>query len=283
MENSYTLLDCGNFRKLEQVGPYRFVRPSPQAVWEPSLDPSKWKDIDAEFIRKSDGKGFWKTFNDDLPDDWSIELEGITLRMSRTNFGHLGLFVEQKDNWSEFIDIISKRAKPNSEYRVLNLFAYTGGASVACAKAGAQVTHVDASKTSNQWAGANTEINNLQGNVRWITEDVKAFVAREIRRGNKYEGIILDPPSFGRGVKGQVWKIEEDMTPLLSNLKQLFSDNFHFISLSSHSQGYTPIALKNLLMNLCNDLPGEYSEREMIVNFKDKSLPAGATCLFQKN
>lgn len=279
MDYTYALLDSGDFKKLEQVGPVRLVRPSPGAVWAPSLSQKVWTDVDAEFIRKSDGKGYWKVHNRKIPEQWQVKVENIILKMMRTNFGHLGMFVEQSDNWAEFEKLIKNRKAV--EYKVLNLFAYTGGASIACAKSGALVTHVDASKTSNLWAGENAELNNVNDKIRFITEDVKAFIAREIRRENKYQAIILDPPSFGRGVKGQVWKIEEDMIPLLSNLKELMSNDFHFISLSSHSPGYTPISLKNLLSQICDKLSGTYREREMIVPFENGQLPAGTTCIFE--
>lgn len=281
MSDTYKLLDCGNFQKLEQVGPFRFVRPSPGAVWAPTLSQSEWKDVDATFIRKSDGKGFWKFQNKNLPEKWQISLNGVELEMQKTSFGHLGVFVEQSDNWVEFREMIQPQAKQNSDYKVLNLFAYTGGASIAAALGGAQVTHVDASKTSNSWARKNAELNGLADHpMRWLTDDVKAFIDREVRRENKYQGIILDPPTYGRGSKNQVWKIESDMVPLLKNLQKLMADDFHFISLSSHSPGYTPIALKNLLSIICPEKSGIYTCREMTIPYPHGELPSGATCLF---
>tara|TARA_B100000749_G_scaffold280455_1_gene276663 strand:- start:102511 stop:103350 length:840 start_codon:yes stop_codon:yes gene_type:complete len=276
----YEIIDCGDFEKLERIGSFRLRRPSPQAVWSRSLDRSEWKNHQAEFIRKSDGKGDWRNVSSDLPEDWDIDHFGVKMRMRRTGFGHIGAFFEQGPNWVEFRELCMNRGS-NTPYRVLNLFAYTGGASIACAQSGAEVVHLDASKTSVQWAKENSELNELgDAPIRYIVDDVKSFVEREVRRENKYEAIILDPPSFGRGTKKQVWKIEDDMVPLLENLKLLKSENFHFISLSSHSQGYTPLALENLLKSFA---PGETSSKEMTVPFNNGHLPAGATaCLVSK-
>ncbi len=282
MSNTYKLLDCGNFNKLEQVGPYLFVRPSPGAVWPPLLPKNQWDKADATFTRKSDGKGFWTLKNNNIPESWITNFDGIKLNVKKTNFGHLGFFAEQSKNWSYFQKIIKPEVPQRSTYQVLNLFAYTGAASISCALSGAQVTHLDASKTSNVWAKQNAELNNLsESSVRWLTDDVNRFIEREKRRGNKYQAIILDPPSFGRGAKGQVWKIEAHMIPLLNNLQALMSDDFHFISLSSHSAGYTPLSLKNLLSHICHKKTGTYEEREMTIPFNDQHLPSGATCIFK--
>jgi 23S rRNA (cytosine1962-C5)-methyltransferase len=279
----YKLLDSGNFQKLEQVGPFKVVRPSPQAVWKPDQSLSEWmSQCDAHFERYSDGKGEWKVKNKKIESPFTVDFNDIQMIMKLTSFGHLGVFVEQIPQWLKIQNIVKKALKTQENFKILNLFAYTGGATVSALKAGAEVVHLDASKTSVAWAKENAERSNLAGKpVRWMVDDVQKFVQKEVRRGSKYHGILLDPPSFGRGANNEVWKIEEHLIPLLDGIKQLMDDKFSFIQLSSHSQGYTPLALKNLLQQVCDKHKGEYVAEELVVLDKtEKALPSGAHCFF---
>jgi 23S rRNA (cytosine1962-C5)-methyltransferase len=278
----YKLIDSGNFQKLESVGPYRFVRPSPQAVWKPRLSGAEWQRVDAAFKRFSGGDGKWEIHNKNLPKKWTIEQGPVKLNIALTDFGHLGIFPEQDYNWSILHDLIAKQKKPG-DVQVLNLFAYTGGSSLACAQGGAKVVHLDASKTSVQWAKDNAEASSLKdAPIRWITDDVQKFVDREVRRGNKYQGIILDPPSFGRGTNNEVWQIEDHLVPLMAQLQKLWSDDLLFVLLSSHSQGYTPLALKNLLLDVISGPKDAFTAQEMVIpeQESDRYLPSGASCLY---
>ena len=281
---TYTLLDSGNFQKLEQVGSARIVRPAAQAVWRPSLPEGEWRGADAIFTRFSGGDGRWERRNRKVPESWSIAMPGSgTFVIKLTDFGHLGIFPEQQSNWQTLRDLVAKRRAAGHECNVLNLFAYTGGSTLACAAGGANVVHLDASKTSVAWARENAEASGLGDKpVRWITDDVQKFVSRELRRGSRYHGIILDPPSYGRGPKGEAWKIEEMLPPLLDELKQLIAPDFSFVLLSSHSTGYTPLALKNLLSDFATGKSSQFSAEEMIVTDQSgRALPSGASCLLQ--
>ena len=283
MSQTYALLDSGNFQKLEQVGPYRLVRPSPQAVWLPRLAPSVWDKVDARFERLSGGDGKWTILNRKLQDSWVISYGGLKLRMELTDFGHLGLFAEQNFNWDRIRKLCQARSQLGQETQVLNLFAYTGGATLAAAQGGAKVAHVDASKTSVNWARQNAGLNaSKEHQIRWLIDDVQKFTSREIRRDRLYHGIILDPPSFGRGAKAEVWKIEEHLISLLESLKLLLAPDFKFILLSSHSNGYTPVAMRNLLLPITEGHEGQFIEEEMLVREvdSDRCLPSGAHCWF---
>jgi len=273
--NTYQVIDSGNFQKLEQVGPYKLVRPAPGAVWSPQQSQSLWKEIDAKFERFSDGNGKWQVFNKSMPTEWNITYGGSELHIQRTSFGHLGLFPEQAQNWQ----IIRELSTSDREFKVLNLFAYTGGSSLAAAQAGALVTHLDASKPSVDWAKNNARLNHLDDKIRWIVDDAQKFIERESRRDNKYDAVILDPPSFGRGSKNQVWKIEEHLIPFLRNIKKILTPNFKYILLSSHSQGYTPFALNNILRDIFG-AKYEFRESEMtVVDENEFPIPSGA-CSF---
>ncbi len=280
MNDKYRLIDSGNFEKLEQIGPYRFVRPSPQAVWRPKLGQDEWQNIDARFNRYSGGDGKWVLHNKELPESWQIKLEDIALSLKRTEFGHLGVFAEQAANWQR----IRQLAKPGLD--IINLFAYTGGSTLAAALGGANVVHLDASKTSVAWARENAALNHLdQHPIRWIVDDARKFIAREVKRGRKYHGIILDPPSFGRGSKNEVWKIEEHLPLLLDDIRQILHEDFRFILLSSHSPGYTPLAMKNNLQEVVLDIRGDYLLEEMVIpeQLGGRVLPSGASVFFIRN
>jgi len=292
--DSYQLIDSGNFQKLEQVGPYRFVRPAAQAVWRPRLSAQEWKRVDATFTRFSGGDGKWQVLNPNMPATWQIKSGPVAFQIKMTDFGHLGIFPEQDTNWLRLHKLvkhqIQKQANENPgktpEFSVLNLFAYTGGSTLACATAGAKVVHVDASKTSVAWARNNAEISGHSAlPIRWIIEDVKKFVGREVKRGSKYHGIILDPPSYGRGPSGEAWQIETDLFDHLTNLKQILADDFSFILLSAHSTGYTPMALTNLVESVADLKTGTVIAEEMVIKEVESSrlLPSGACCFFSRN
>ena len=219
---SYALLDSGDGRKLERFGDVTLERPAPTALWHKS---QKWKP-DASFEEKE-----WKLFKK-IPASWTVTIEGITFRLKRTDFGHLGLFPEQAEQW--------KWLQKNGTGRILNLFAYSGGSTLACP---GEVTHLDAARGMVDWANENAKLNKRE-NIRWIVEDVRKFVKREVKRGAKYDGIILDPPTFGRGKSLEVFKIEKDLVPLLDAFLEFDPS---FVLLSCHTPGYTPIVLSNLL------------------------------------
>ncbi len=285
MSSGYQILDCGDFHKLEKVGDVRLHRPAASAVWPANLDKGEWKNYDAKFERDRGGEGDWTIKNKSIPDHWDIAIDDLKFRIRLTGFGHLGIFPEQMKNWQIMQKIIKQRTSKNSseDFKVLNLFAYTGGSTLACANAGAEVVHVDASKTSVSWARENAELSGLADKtIRWIVDDVQDFVAREIRRGNKYQGIILDPPSYGRGPKKQIWKIEQHLNPLLKSLSELMADDFCFWLLSSHSQGYTPVAHENQLRcYISKDRKGKYISEEMLLeSIQGQFLPSGSSSLW---
>lgn len=278
----YQLLDSGNFRRLDKLGPYRLIRPSAQAVWSPLAQASEWKKADAEFIRGKHGDGSWKIYNKSLPSEWTINLaDSLKMVIRLTDFGHLGVFPEHHQN-NHLNASITKRTKTGQSFKLLNLFAYTGAVSLAAASLGAEVVHVDASKTSVSWARENANLYPDQLKIRWIVEDVKKFVSREVRRKSKYHGIVLDPPSFGRGTKGEVWKIEEDLVPLLQQLQELQDEHFSFMQLSAHSPGFTPLALHNLLKPVCPKRGSiHYSEMSVTAKTGGLELPSGACAVFK--
>lgn len=260
MSDSYKLIDSGNEKKLEQFGPYRLVRPAAPAIWRPRLPDEEWDNADGVFTRQ--GKSRWKRpFNK----EWNVEISGVLFKLAATDFGHIGVFPEHQEiwNWS------APRIKPGD--RVLNLFAYSGGATLACAKKGAEVCHVDASKGMVDWARENASLNGLdKAPVRWIVDDVMKFVKREVKRGRQYEGIILDPPTFGRGSQGQVFKIEKDL-PVLLDLLSCF--NPRFVALSCHTPGFTPLILERLMQDSFSN--GRYEHGEMLLKGPEAILSNG--------
>lgn len=242
-QTDYALLDSGGGRKLEQFGPFRLVRPCAPAIWEPVLDREEWEKADAVFTRDEGSPGAGGA---GLPESWETRIGGLVFKTSLTGFGHLGVFPEHLTIWRRTGEIA--RAGGREELNILNLFAYTGGATLALAGPGRRICHVDASRPAVAWARQNARLNRLEDfPVRWIVDDVKKFAGREIKRGVRYDGIILDPPSFGRGNKGQVFKIEQDLPPLLGTLAALLSDRPLFVCLSAHTPGLTGQVLENLL------------------------------------
>lgn len=237
----YELIDCGDGEKLERFGPYILARPAPQAVWKKELPASVWNQCSARFSREQ-GTG-WEFFAT-IPETWEIEFHGLRLELSLTDFGHVGLFPEHAALWSWMEEEVTRSHEP----QILHLFAYTGAGSLALAKKGAKVCHVDASKKSVAWARRNLELSHIGDNsIRWIIDDVRKFLKREIKRGAAYEGILLDPPSFGRGSQQEVFKIEEDLLPLLELCYDLLEKKGRFLVLSCHTPGFTPLVLKQLL------------------------------------
>ncbi len=241
------LLDMANGEKLEKWGNYLLIRPDPQIVWAKKTNPKLWEKADARYIRSKTGGGHWELKNK-LPDSWQVSFENLVFNIKPMGFKHTGLFPEQAVNWKYMMDKIRKRKQEGKGTRVLNLFAYTGGATVACLDAGASVCHVDSSKGMVAWAKENVISSGLKDKpVRFIVDDVIKFVTREIKRGNKYDAIVMDPPSYGRGAKGEVWSIEKDLENLLSLCIKLLSDEPAFVIINTYTGGLSGTIIANLL------------------------------------
>ena len=239
----YEVIDCTDGEKLERWGDYLLVRPDPQVIWTTPKTHKGCKKMNGHYHRSSKGGGEWEFFG--LPEQWSISYKSLTFNLKPFSFKHTGLFPEQAANWDWFSDLIKKADRP---VKVLNLFAYTGGATLAAAAAGASVTHVDASKGMVGWAKENAVSSGLgDAPIRWIVDDCVKFVEREIRRGNHYDGIIMDPPSYGRGPKGEVWKIETSIYPLIQLCSQLMSDKSLFFLINSYTTGLQPAVLNYMI------------------------------------
>ena len=248
----YEILDMANGEKLERWNNIYLVRPDPQIIWNDKQYPEKWKQANARYNRSSTGGGHWD-YKKRLPDSWQIKYKNLTFNIKPMGFKHTGIFPEQAVNGDWMMDKIQNEIKTtNREVKVLNLFAYTGGATVACLYAGASVCHVDSSKGMVAWAKENVVSSRLQERpVRYIVDDVVKFVQREIRRGNKYDAIIMDPPSYGRGTNGEVWKFEENLPMLIEICMQVLSDNPLFFLINSYTTGTSSMVLENLLkMNM---------------------------------
>jgi 23S rRNA (cytosine1962-C5)-methyltransferase len=270
-KDSYALLDSGNGQKLERFGPYILARPAPAAIWEKSLPENRWQEADATFSR--DGNERW-SMKSKLPESWNITCEEITFKISPTDFGHLGIFPEQKPFWKWMKEILSSHRK-EPPLQVLNLFAYSGGATLACAKAGASIVHLDASKGMTLWARQNAALSGLEhAPIRWIVDDAKKFCRRESTRKHYYDAIILDPPSFGRGAKGEVFKIERDLLPLLYSCRELLSEKPLFVLLSCHTPGFSPKVMENIMKQLFGSFGGTIDAGEMTIE-DGIPLPAG--------
>ncbi len=279
-EGEYSLIDSGNEQKLEQVGNYRLWRPSPQAVWTPSRPRTEWESADAVYERSSEGGGDWR-WKSQVARGYNIVYANLFFQIKLTDFGHLGLFPEQAANWDRMREKIRARlARTNNRnLHVLNLFAYTGGSTLACSQAGAHVVHVDAAKGVVDWARDNAKLSRLDDRpIRWLVDDALKFVRREERRGSQYQGIILDPPSFGRGPKGEVFKIEDDLLPLLEACRGLLAKDALFLLLSCHTPGFTPVTLRNQVAEAVGDSQGKIEEGEMVLYEakSGRSLPSGA-------
>ena len=239
----YEVLDTGDGEKLERWGDYILVRPDPQVIWDTPHTHAGWKKKNGHYHRSNKGGGEWEFFN--LPDEWSIQYKDLTFNLKPFKFKHTGLFPEQAVNWDWFSSIIKESDRP---LKILNLFAYTGGATLAATKAGASVTHVDASKGMVQWAKENAVASGLgDAPIRWLVDDCVKFVEREIRRGNHYDGIIMDPPSYGRGPKGEIWKIEESIFPFIELTTQLLTEDSKFLLINSYTTGLQPAVLSYMI------------------------------------
>lgn len=240
----YEILDMANGEKLERWGNVYLIRPDPQIIWKNKSFPEKWNLANARYNRSSSGGGSWK-YNKKMPDNWQIKYKDLTFNIKPMGFKHTGLFPEQAVNWDW---MISKIKNAKRDIKVLNLFAYTGGATVACSYAGASVCHVDSSKGMTTWAKENIASSGLADRpVRFIVDDVVKFVNREIRRGNKYDGVIMDPPSYGRGTNGEVWKFEENISDLVELCAKVLSDNPLFFLINSYTTGISSTVLENIL------------------------------------
>ena len=245
----YELLDCGDFEKLERFGELILIRPEPQAVWAKALSESEWEKLHhIRFKGKSATSGEWVKKNGKSPDRWNISYKtediAIKFRLGLTSFKHVGIFPEQAVNW-DFIAQQVKRFK-NPEPKILNLFAYTGGASLAAKAAGADTTHVDSIKQVVTWANENQELSGL-ANIRWVVEDALKFVKRELKRGKTYNGIILDPPAYGHGPNGEKWKLEDHIQEMMHDVMQLLDPEEHFLILNAYSMGFSSVIIENLL------------------------------------
>lgn len=248
----YELIDVGGFEKLERFGQYITIRPEPQAVWDKTLGNAEWeKRAHIKFIPRSSSSGEWKKLKQ-MPDQWQIQYKinnsdaVIKFRLGLTSFKHVGIFPEQASNWDFIYDTIKAMSVPQP--KVLNLFAYTGGASLAAKVAGADITHVDSIKQVVTWSKENMDISNLD-NIRWVVEDALKFVKREEKRGNKYNGIILDPPAFGHGPNGEKWKLEDNINEMIRGVLNLLDDKEHFLILNAYSLGFSSLIIENLLKN----------------------------------
>jgi 23S rRNA (cytosine1962-C5)-methyltransferase len=248
----YELIDCGNFEKLERFGKYITIRPEPQAVWDTALTMRDWeKQAHVKFISKSSSSGEWKRLKE-MPDRWMIQYavngKKIQFRLALTAFKHVGIFPEQAVNWDYIYQSIAALKESTEDVKFLNLFAYTGGASLIAKAAGADVIHLDSIKQVVTWAKENMEHSGLK-DIRWVVEDAMTFVKREVKRGKKYHGIILDPPAYGHGTDGQKWKLEEMINEMMKMVLSLLDEEKHFLILNTYSLGFSSLIIENLLKN----------------------------------
>ena len=275
----YEVLDTSNGEKLERWGDFFLVRPDPQVIWNTPRNDQRWKKPNGHYHRSNKGGGEWEFF--DLPEQWQIGYGDLKFNLKPFSFKHTGLFPEQAANWDWFSSIIKGEAQKGRELKVLNLFAYTGGATLSAAAAGAAVTHVDASKGMVAWAKENAVSSGLQdAPIRWLVDDCVKFVEREIRRGNKYDAIIMDPPSYGRGPKGEIWKIEESIYPFIELCAQILSDEPLFFLINSYTTGLQPAVLSYMINTAIVSRFGgcvEADEVGLPVSGNGLVLPCGAS------
>ena len=272
----YTILDTSSGEKLELWGKYSLIRPDPQVIWKSEKKNPLWKRADASYSRSHSGGGSWN--ENKLPESWTISYRDLTFRIKPMGFKHTGLFPEQASNWDWMRELIENAGRP---VNVLNLFAYTGGATVACAKSGASVCHVDASKGMVAQAKENARLSGLaEAPIRYIVDDCKKFIEREIRRGKKYDGIIMDPPSYGRGPTGEVWKIEENIDDFVKLTSEVLSDRPLFFLLNSYTTGLSASTMKYITnIRLLNRFKGESMADEIGIPVRDSGfqLPCGSS------
>ncbi|NTU47061.1 SAM-dependent methyltransferase [Candidatus Roizmanbacteria bacterium] len=269
----YELIDSGNEQKLERFGSYTLIRPEPKAIWKPELDSRQWQMAQGTYVKKPTG-GYWK-WKGTVPSSWLIRRTDLSFVLKPTSFKHVGIFPEQEPVWQWIQTKVQTAGRP---VRMLNLFGYTGAATVAALKAGAQVTHVDASKESITWANENVKQNRLEGKpVRWIVDDVGKFVKRELNRGSKYDAILMDPPKFGRGVDGQVWKLEEDLPKLLSLCSSILESKPLFFFINAYAIQLSSFSLVNILSQTMKPSRGIVDGGELVLEPKNKTYPLSTT------
>lgn len=269
----YECLKTGDGEKLERWGNIILNRPDPQIIWKKK---SNWNNYDGYYHRSDKGGGYWE-FKKELPDYWTVNYRDLTFKVSPTNFKHTGIFPEQAANWDYVDKKVKDYLKNHNEMHVLNLFAYTGCATIAASKAGAtEVVHVDASKGMNEWAKENMKLCHLEDKtIRFITEDVIKFIEREVRRGRKYQGIIMDPPSYGRGPNKEVWKFEKDFPLLLEKVKNILDDDYSFLLISSYTTGISHLSLENILKLEFPNQKIETGENTLPITEDNLILPCG--------
>lgn len=279
----YCLIDTSKGERLERWGNVTLIRPDPQIIWECNTPAKEWNNPHARYIRSSSGGGHWE-YSKNLPESWNIKYKNLTFMVKPTGFKHTGLFPEQAVNWDYCTELIKNANRP---VKVLNLFAYTGGATLACAAAGAAVCHLDAVKGMVDWGKTNAKLSGLTDKpIRWITDDAMKFLGREIKRGNKYDGIILDPPSYGRGTNGEMWKLEDCIHELMLRCTQVLSENPLFILLNSYTTGLSPSVMAYLLkMTVGNSYKIEVNAEEIGLPVKNTGLaiPCGNTAIVRFN
>ena len=281
--NDYEVIDCSKGEKLERWGDYLLVRPDPQVIWDTPKKEKGWRKMNGHYPRSSKGGGEWEFFQ--LPKEWTIQYslpinKKLTFHLKPFSFKHTGLFPEQAANWNWFSQLIADAVSKGRQVKVLNLFAYTGGATLAAAAAGASVTHVDASKGMVTWAKENSISSGLKdAPIRWLVDDCVKFVEREIRRGNHYDPIIMDPPSYGRGPKGEIWKIEESVYPLIQLCSQILTDNPLFFLINSYTTGLQPAVLSYMISTVLGTANGTVTASEigLPVSSNGLVLPCGAS------
>ncbi|MDX1957218.1 MAG: class I SAM-dependent methyltransferase [Leptospiraceae bacterium] len=273
MKNQYRLIDSGDNQKLEFIGKHKIIRASIGSMYH-KKKPDLWKNADAEYIKNETGSGTWK-FQEKIPDSIEIELKhGIVMKLKLTPFGHIGIFPEQEKNW----ELIYKIGRSNPDLEVLNLFAYSGASTIFALKSGMSVCHVDASKGMVDWAMENCTLSGVRDmKVRFIVDDVIKFLRREVNRGKHYHGVILDPPSFGRGAKGEVWKIEKDLPELMSLIEKLTKGKPEFMILTCHSTGFSPIVLERILGSHIQ-IKGEFQNEELFIREEAGGKLSGGFC-----
>ncbi len=278
----YELLDCSEGERLERWGDVILIRPDPQVIWKTNKKHPLWRKANARYHRSNSGGGKWEAYTR-IPAEWNIDYNNLTFHIKTMGFKHTGLFPEQAVNWDYMTELIKKAGRP---VKVLNLFAYTGGATIACLKAGASVTHVDASKGMVQWARENAELSGVSDKpVRWLVDDCIKFVQREIRRGNKYDIIIMDPPSYGRGPGGEVWKLEDEVYNFVSLCSEIVSDDALAMFINSYTTGLAPSVMQYILGSIMvPKFGGKVSSDEIGIPVTSSKmvLPCGATAIWEK-
>jgi 23S rRNA (cytosine1962-C5)-methyltransferase len=278
----YEILATGDGMKLERWKNVTLLRPDPQVIWRSSSDLYTYKDINAVYHRSEKGGGGWET-RKAFPPEWTVDYKDLSFKVKPMGFKHTGLFPEQAVNWDTMRGLIAseKQRFPDKKIKVLNLFAYTGGATVACAKEGAEVTHVDAAKGMVERAGENARLSGINSGIRYIVDDCAKFVAREIRRGNRYDAIIMDPPSYGRGPNGEMWKIEDNLFDFVASTAKVLVESPLFVLINSYTTGLQPAVLKNILTLTLKDFAGDTQAYEVgLPTDEGIALPCGASGLF---